>query len=54
MLRPTWRAPWKRSRSMAYAASTEAASETNVDTTETRIVFHSQAGYEVSKSSFLK
>src|SRR6185369_13575039 len=44
MLRPTWRAPWKRSRSMAYAASTAAASDAKVDTTETRIVFQSQSG----------
>src|SRR5215470_11165366 len=47
--RPVGLEPRKRSLSMAYAAKTLAASEVNVDTTDTITVFHIQSGYGVSK-----
>ena len=44
--------PRKRRRSIAYAAQTLAASDVNVDTTETITEFHIQLGYAVWKRSF--
>ena len=51
---PTCFAPRKRSRSIAYAASTDAASENTVETTETSTVFHIHAGNSVLNSSVWK
>ncbi len=48
---PTCFAPLKRSRSIAYAARTEAASENAVATTDTSTVFHIHAGNSVLNSS---
>ena len=50
--KPVCLAPLNRSLSMAYAASTDAKSEKNVEVTETRTVFHIHCGYSVLKSNF--
>src|SRR4051794_1801577 len=54
MARPTCRAPRKRNRSMAYAASVAAASDANVAVNAISIVLTSQSGYDVSNSSLWK
>src|SRR6185436_4772039 len=51
---PAGFAPWNLSRSIAYAASTEATSDRIVDVTDTSTVFHSHSGYAVSNSSLWK
>ena len=50
---PICLAPENRSRSIAYAAKTDAASEKKVAVTETSTVFHIHSGYAVSNSNFL-